>query len=580
MEQLSLARLSRLAASEPDGLPTDKLAVIGDCATQHISRAIRGTAISRGLDLRVFDADYDQILAQTADPSSELYAFAPTRVFIMTCTEKLYERFVSVPVSDRASFAEKEFAWIKARWSDLAGKTGAVIQALFTEYDDGITGSFASRTKCSFITQLRRLNLMIGEEAEKAGSVYTVDFQPAASAMGAGFFSSRMYAAAKLPFSNDGVVKIASAVCDVIFALRGKTTKCVILDLDNTLWGGVVGDDGTEGIQIGDLGTGHAFSAFQVWLRELRRRGVILCVCSKNDEDKAKDPFINHPDMVLQLDDFAMFVANWEPKPENIRRIQKVLNIGFDSMVFIDDNPFERESVRRLLPGVTVPELPEDPAEYVDFLRGEGLFETVSRSAEDAGRTEMYRAEAGRAALAESAASFDDYLRSLGMRAVCAPFAPFWFPRIAQLSQRSNQFNLRTVRYTEAEIARAASDPDCLTLYFTLSDSFGDSGLISAVIMRKTAPDVLFIDTWIMSCRVLKRTMEEFIINSVVAAAREKGYKKVIGEYLKTPKNSMVEHIYEKMGFRPTGNGRFEADTASFVPLPTFISRADSTSAC
>ena len=572
MELLSLAKLSRLAAGERDDLPVARLGVIGDCATQHISKAIRGCAISRGLDLRVFDADYDQILAQTADPSSELFAFGPGYVFIMMCTEKLYERFVACPAEARSGFADREFAWIRDRWNNLQGKT-TVIQSLFTEYDDRTSGSFASRTPDSFIFQLRRLNMLICEAAAAAG-VFTLDLQFIALEAGMNAFrSNRMYAAAKIPFSNDGIVKIAYSFCDLLFALRGKTTKCVVLDLDNTLWGGVVGDDGTDGIQIGDLGTGHAFSAFQTFLLELRRRGIILCVCSKNDEDKAKDPFINNPDMVLHLDDFAMFTANWLPKPDNISHMREVLNIGIDSMVFIDDNKFEREAVRTLLPGIIVPEMPEDPAEYVDFLRGEGLFEAVSHSSEDTHRTEMYRAEAGRAEAAAASGSYEDYLAGLEMKAECGAFTKFWFPRIAQLSQRSNQFNLRTVRYTDGQIAEIAADAKCLTLYFTLKDRFGDSGLISAVIMRDIGNNTLFIDTWIMSCRVLKRGMEEFIINSVIDAAKKAGAKTVTGEYLPTAKNAMVKDIYSKMGFVKTQEGRFTADCSSFTPLNSYISK-------
>ena len=571
MNYLSTVRLGRLADSQPEGLPAARLAVTGDCATQHISKAIRGTAVSRGLDLRVFDADYDQILAQTSDPDSELYAFRPDYVFILNCTEKLYARFVRTPESEREGFADREYASISARWKDLSGRVGAVIQSLFIEYDDRTMGSFSSRTRSSFIYQLRRLNLLLADGAAERG-VYTVDLQFYASEDGfSSFKNEKMYRVARIPFSNTAIPKIAGAVCDVIFALRGKIVKCVVLDLDNTLWGGVVGDDGTEGIELGELGTGRAFTAFQTWLLELKNKGIILCVCSKNDEDKAKDPFINHPDTVLRLEDFAVFTANWDPKPDNIRRMREILNIGIDSMVFIDDNPFEREAVRTMLPGIIVPEMPEDPAEYVNFLRSEGLFEAVSHSAEDASRTEMYRAEAGRAEAASAAGSYEDYLNALEMKAVCAPFEKFWFPRISQLSQRSNQFNLRTVRYTEAQIADISADPRCVTRYFTLRDRFGDSGLISAVIMREISPDTLFIDTWIMSCRVLKRTMEEFIINSVISAASEKGYKKVIGEYLPTKKNGMVADIYPRMGFTPEGDGKFSADVGTFEPRKTFI---------
>ena len=576
MNRLSMPKLTKLARQSTEGLPVYRLAVIGDCATQHISTAIRGTGVSRGVSIEVLDTDYDQILAQTGDPGSELFAFAPDGVFIMMCTEKLYDRFTHTPADARESFAETEFGWISDRWAELsAGRKLSILQSLFTEYDDRVFGSFASRLPSSFIYQLRRLNMLISDGAAKAKNVYPVDFSFFTQKYGTDTVkSSKLYAAAKFPFASPAIPMAAAAVTDIIFALMGRSVKCVVLDLDNTLWGGVVGDCGTDGIEIGDYGIGKAFTAFQTWLLELKKRGLLLAVCSKNDEDKAKDPFINHPDMVLKLEDFAIFVANWEPKPENIKLIRETLNIGMDSLVFIDDNPFERNSVREMLPEVTVPEMPADPADYVDFLRSEGLFEAVSFSAEDSGRTDMYRSEAGRVMAAKACGSYSEYLAGLEMKAEAKPFSSFWFPRIAQLSQRSNQFNLRTVRYTEGEIADIAADPDCVTLYFTLSDRFGDSGLISAVIMKKLDDETLFVDTWIMSCRVLKRTMEEFIVNKMISAAAAAGYRKVIGEYLKTPKNAMVADIYERLGFTRVSDNRFEADTGSFRFNESFITES------
>ena len=274
--------------------------------------------------------------------------------------------------------------------------------------------------------------------------------------------------------------------------------------------------------------------------------------------------------MVLKLEDISVFVANWEDKAGNIRHIQSVLNIGMDSFVFLDDNPFEREVVRSLIPNITVPELPENPEEYVDFLRSLNLFETASFSEEDRVRTQQYRAEAQRVSLQSQCADYDDYLEGLEMIAEAKPFDSFHFPRIAQLTQRSNQFNLRTVRYTEQEITDIAADDRYVTLYFTLKDKFGDHGLISAVIMEKRE-DRLFVNTWLMSCRVLKRGMEEFIVNKMVSAAKEAGFDTVEGEYLKTAKNAMVARIYETLGFTALDDTHVIATTGTFVPNKTHI---------
>jgi FkbH-like protein len=261
-----------------------------------------------------------------------------------------------------------------------------------------------------------------------------------------------MYINADMIFSLDFIPVFTKQLNDIILALRGKFNKCLILDLDNTTWGGIVGDDGVENIKIGDLGIGKAFSKLQTWAKALKERGVILCICSKNDEANAKEPFEKHPDMVLRLEDISVFVANWENKASNIRNIQEILNIGFDSVVFLDDNPFERNLVRLELPDVIVPELPEDPAEYLDYLLSLNLFETVSFSENDKDRTKQYQAEAERVSSVAKFANIDEYLASLEMVSDVKEVDSFSLPRVAQLTQRSNQFNLRTQRYTDEDL--------------------------------------------------------------------------------------------------------------------------------
>jgi FkbH-like protein len=349
--------------------------------------------------------------------------------------------------------------------------------------------------------------------------------------------------------SIDALPYVATAIINIVAAFQGKFKKCLIVDLDNTLWGGIIGDDGIENIQIGQLGIGKAFTEFQYWIKKLQQRGIILAVCSKNTESVAKEAFEKHPDMTLRMSDISVFAVNWENKADNIRRIQKVLNIGFDSMVFLDDNPFERQIVRENIPGIEVPELPEDPAMYLDFLYGLNLFETISYSKEDANRTLQYQKEAERLAAQESFTNEEEFLKSLQMVSITKPFDAFTIPRIAQLSQRSNQFNLRTIRYTEEDLKQIAASDDYLTLSFTLEDKFGDNGLICAVIMKKMAERKLFIDTWFMSCRVLKRGMENYVLNSMVELAKKKGYFTIVGEYLPTAKNSLVRHHYPQLGF-------------------------------
>lgn len=572
MKSLSYLQLKKNCARTPETPDGTRFALLGDCATQLLATAIRGYALEMNLPLRVFEADYDQIDAQLMDTGSEFYAFAPETVLLYRCTEKLYERFVRTPLDARAAFAETEIEKIRTEWARVQHGTKAdILFFAFLPMDDGVFGSYALREGSAFPYQLLKLNYLLAEAAREAGNVRLIDLEPIRAHMGYdAFHDPKLYAIAKMPISTQALPAVASRVVDAILARKGRFHKCAIVDLDNTLWGGVIGDDGLEGIQIGELGQGHAFTEFQTWLKELKNRGVMLAVCSKNDEANAKEPFLRHPEMVLKLDDFSAFVANWEDKASNIRRIQKELNIGLDSMVFFDDNPFERNLVRTMLPEVEVPELPEDPAEYTAFARMQNLFDTNSYSDEDRVRTERYLAEKSRTEMSAGIDNYDDYLKALGMKAVCAPFDAFHIPRIAQLTQRSNQFNLRTVRYSEQEIEEIAANPRYVTRYYTLRDRFGEHGLIAVVILEKRENE-LFVNEWLMSCRVLKRGMEQFIADSILRAAREAGVARVVGEYIQTPKNAMVKELYASMGFRPLGDGLYEARVDDYRNHQTFI---------
>ena len=420
-----------------------------------------------------------------------------------------------------------------------------------TEINDSIFGNFANKIESSFLFQLRKLNYALMVFAAKHSNFYLCDISSLQNQFGKSiFFQPSIYVNTDMILSIDILPEVAVKTIDLIGAMYGKSKKCLILDLDNTMWGGVIGDDGLENIQLGSLGIGKAFTEFQCWIKKLKNRGIILAVCSKNTETIAKEPFEKHPDMVLKLDDIAVFMANWENKADNIRQIQSILNIGFDSMVFLDDNPFERNMVRENIPGITVPELPEDPAEYLEFLYHLNLFETITFSNEDAERTRQYQVEAQRTVIQKSFTNEDDFLRSLDMISLVEPFNKFNSPRVAQLSQRSNQFNLRTVRYTEADIEKTTVSEDVFSFTFTLSDKFGDNGMICVIILKKANAETLFIDTWFMSCRVLKRGMENFVLNTIAKAAKEKGYAYLKGEYISSPKNEMVRNHYFHLGFK------------------------------
>jgi FkbH-like protein len=528
------------------------LAVLGDTSTQFLAQALRGLGYDNGFNLEIWEADFNQIERQVYDLSSELYAFKPEMVIVFQSSHKLLDKYNKLGSEKQTSLANNELESIEAIYSYLSGNLNAkIIYYNYTEIDDSIFGNYASKTESSFLYQLRKLNYELMLMAANKTNLYLCDISSIQNHVGKlNIFQPSIYLSTEMVLSIDVLPKVASRTVDLINALNGKFKKCVILDLDNTTWGGIIGDDGMENIQIGSLGIGKAFSEFQNWIKKLKNRGIIVTVCSKNTESIAKEPFEKHPDMVLRLSDISVFIANWGNKVDNIRQIQSILNIGFDSMVFLDDNPFERNMVRENIPEICIPELPEDPANYLEYLYGLNLFETVSFSNEDSARTKLYQIEAERVKVQKKFTNEDDFLKNLEMVSVIEPFNKFNTPRMAQLSQRTNQFNLRTIRYSEADIERMSKSKDYFTFSFTLEDKFGDNGLICAVILNKEDKKTLFIDTWFMSCRVLKRGMEFFVLNTIANFAKENGFKVLRGEYIPTAKNAMVKDNYLELGFR------------------------------
>ncbi len=528
-----------------------RLAVLGDTATQFLTQALKGYGFERDINLELWEADFNQIERQLLDPSSELYKYDPEIVVIFKSSHKLLGKFNKLKSEQYSGLADSELESIKNLLGFFSTHSEAkVIFYNYTEIDDSVFGNFANKTESSFLFQLRKLNYLLMTFASENSGLHLCDLSSIQNQVGKErFFQPSIYINTEMVLSIDVLPLISKKTIDLIAAIQGKIKKCVILDLDNTTWGGVIGDDGIENIQIGSLGIGKAFTEFQLWIKKLKNRGIIVAVCSKNTESVALEPFEKHPDMVLRREDISVFRANWDNKVDNIRQIQSILNIGFDSMVFLDDNPFERNIVRENLPDVCVPELPEDPANYLEYLYTLNLFETVSLSKEDSGRTKLYQVEAQRVTAQEKFTNEDDFLKTLNMLSDVSEFNKFNTPRIAQLSQRSNQFNLRTIRYTDADIERMSNSAEYATFSFTLEDKFGDNGLICVIILNKEDQNTLFIDTWFMSCRVLKRGMEKFVLNTIVDYAKQNGFAFVKGEYIPSEKNQMVKDHYLNLGF-------------------------------
>ena len=570
----NFSQLKKNLKNDFSNLKTVTVALLGDTATQFLTQALRGTGFDAGFDLNIWEADFNQVERQVFDPSSELYDFAPEVIIIFQSAHKLLAKYNKLSADAYESLAEKELELIKNLTGTINSKLNTrIIYYNYTEINDAVFGNYANKLPSSFLFQTRKLNFGLMEFAAMQSNFYVCDLSSIQNQFGkAALFQTSIYINTEMVLSIDILPAVALSTIEMIGTMYGKLKKCLILDLDNTMWGGVIGDDGMENIQLGTLGIGKAFTEFQYWIKKLKNRGIILAVCSKNTESIAKEPFEKHPDMVLHLDDIAVFKANWENKVDNIREIQSILNIGFDSMVFLDDNPFERNIVRENIPEITIPELPEDPAEYLEYLYTLNLFETISFSNEDVERTKQYQTEVKRTVEQKSFVNEAEFLQSLNMASVVEPFNKFNTPRVAQLSQRSNQFNLRTVRYTESDIENLCNSADHFTFSFTLEDKFGNNGMICVIILKKETTDTLFIDTWFMSCRVLKRGMENFTLNTIADFAKANGFKYLKGEYLPTAKNEMVKDHYQKLGFE-TQADNWVLDLDNYTNRKSFIEK-------
>ena len=551
-----------------------KVALLADSSSQLLNQAIRAYGYEAKIEFQIFESDYNQIDLQVFESSSDLYSFKPDFVLFNLSSEHLLKSFYLLNHDSQTRFSEEIFMKIQNYCKAVNERCSAkIIINTFPEINDGIYGNYASKIGASFIYQVRKCNLVLMEYAQQVNDLFVVDIALLGSQFGYRFaFDPKMYVNADLVFAIDFLPIIAKHVTDIIQSVSGIFKKCLILDLDNTLWGGIIGDDGLEGIQLGELGIGKAFTEFQLWVRQLKLRGILLAICSKNTEEIAKEAFEKHPDMVLKLEDIAIFKVNWNTKVENIRSIQSVLNIGFDSMVFVDDNAFEREMVRSAIPGITVPDLPEDPAEYLLYLRNLNLFEIATITEEDGKRTKQYQEEAARNTLKQHFENEEQFLESLEMKALVRPFDKFNTPRVAQLSQRSNQFNLRTVRYTEEDLNKISNSKEYFPISLSLKDRIGDHGLIGIVILKRIDSGTLFIENWIMSCRVLKRRMEEFTLNEIVEIGKVNGFERIAGEYLPTSKNGIVKNHYKDLGFL-NENGKWILDINHFQIKEHFITR-------
>jgi FkbH-like protein len=556
-----------------------KLAILGGFTTHQLRDLIELYLFAHGVAAEIYEAEYDVFRQEILDPSSGLYQFQPNVVLIATHWRNLgHQPSLHSSAQEVSALLEAEWRDWDQLWQAVHDRLGCqILQNNFDTPPFRSLDNFEMRHSAALSRFIADTNRLLMERAPPYVTIHDVD--GLAALIGRrDWGDERFYLHAKMPCAPEYLVQYGHSVSSILAAQLGLSRKCLVLDLDNTLWGGVIGDDGIGGIRVGQGDTeGEGFLSFQRYVKSLKTRGVILAVCSKNNEQTAREVFEKHPEMILRLDDFSCLVINWSDKASNIRSIAQQLNIGLDSLVFLDDNPAERSIVRQLIPEVAVPEVSDDPIDFIEALERHRYFQVTALGSEDFKRTDYYRANAQRAEIESNAGGVEGFLQSLNMTATVGPIQQTTLERSTQLINKSNQFNLTTRRRNVAEVLALTQSPDWITVTVSLMDRFGDNGLIS-VVLGCVSEDTLKIDTWLMSCRVLKRGVEAFLLNYLCELARQRELKHILGEYIPTARNDLVRNHYAELGFEKIeentdGHTVWRLSLADYKPQNTFITR-------
>ncbi|MBR3242495.1 MAG: HAD-IIIC family phosphatase [Parasporobacterium sp.] len=567
-----------LLSDSGNGRIRKKIAVLGGSTTANVVQILDLFLLNQGIEAEFYESEYNKYYEDAVYGTEELSSFLPDLVFIHTGIHNV--QAFPLPGESAEQVEEKleaEFSRFRTMWEKLTERFGCVIiQNNFEMPDVRLFGNKDSVEISGGVSFINRLNARFSDYAREHTGFYIHDVHYLSSYLGLSkwcdpFYWNMYKYCPAVPL----IPELSYSVSLIIKSLYGKNKKVVVLDMDNTLWGGIVGDDGPENLEIGqESARGETFYAFQKYLKTLKERGVLLAVDSKNEYENAIAG-LSVPGSALSPDDFLSIKANWQPKDRNIREIAEELNLGADSFVFVDDNPAERLIVAEQIEGIAVPEIAE-PESYIRILDRSGFFEATEVSKDDAARNEMYKANAQRAKLKETFADYREYLQSLSMKAEIAAFAKEYIPRIAQLTGKSNQFNLTTLRLSASEIEEMAASENWITLYGKLEDRFGDNGVV-AVEAAEILPEegneeekTAHIRLNLMSCRVLKRDMEFAMLDELVRKAKEKGIKTIVGYYYPTKKNGMVKELYTELGFLKNGDV-WTLDTDSYQPQCTVI---------
>ena len=535
---------------EQENLLEKNIAILGGSTTSDVKLMIELFLLNYGIKPNFYESEYNQYYEDAIFGNEEFDNFHPDIIYIHT-TNRNIKRYPDITMTNEEinALLEQEYTRFTTIWNKLETKFHSIIIQNNFEYPFyRLLGNKDASSKKGRTNYITRLNMKFYEYAETHENFYINDINYLSASYGLDKWSNEFYwHMYKYALEVPAIPTLAFNIAKIIKSIYGKNKKALVLDLDNTLWGGIVGDDGVENLKIGpEVPSGQVFSEFQEYIKAHKDLGVILNIVSKNEQENAIAG-LNHPDSILKPEDFVSIKANWNPKNLNIEELAKQLNLGADSFAFIDDNPAERKIVKEYIKGIGVPEMGE-PENYIKMIDKQGYFEVTNFSKEDSKKTKMYKDNIKRTQMMQTFENYEDYLFSLKMKAQIKSVSPIYTARIAQLTNKSNQFNLTTKRYSQAEIEEIQGKDNYISLYGKLEDVFGDNGVVSVVIGNQKQEE-LHIDLWLMSCRVLKRDMEYAMMDTLIKKCKKRGIKTVYGYYYPTAKNKMVKEFYSLHGF-------------------------------
>lgn len=564
----SLSILRRLGAGEAGkrlGLAPVRVALLSSFSIEFIHDFLAGWGVLDGFQVEIYQAGFSQFRQEMLAPDSGLYRFDPQVVVLAVegpqWMADVYQRGIVLGPAEMENACAAGLANVQELVATFRSRSAATL--IVHNVDPParpVLGILDGRTGTGIKEIVNRFNIGLLDLARRHDGVFIADYAGLVADLGRErWYDLRMAHYAKAPVAQEGLSRLARYYVRYLRARAGRNLKCIVVDLDNTLWGGIVGEDGVAGIQLGPNYPGSAFVEFQQVLKELRARGVLLAVASKNNPADVQEVFDKNPNMVLAPADFACMQVGWQPKSESLKTIAQTLNIGLEHMAFVDDNPAEQVQVRQSLPAVTVIDLPEAPERYAEALLNAGLFDSLSFSEEDRRRTDLYRQRAGAQQLQQATGSLDDYYRDLQMRTTVATVDAVSLARTAQLTQKTNQFNVTTIRYSEAEVQSRVDQADWIVRTVQVVDRFGDNGIVG-IMMAQEETDQLRIDTFLLSCRVIGRTVETGMLSALCEEARRRGLKRLRGRIAATSKNQPARDLFSRHGFTLVG-GQADADS-------------------